>query len=388
MSAERSEVQMSPWRVFPVLRSANAVTKLFLAGLLLLLTAAGVAYAAQPPKPGITLGISPASQSIARGQAATYIVAITSTGGFTGTVTLSASGLPSGASAAFSPTSVALTSGSTRTSTLTISTTSSTPIAARTISVKGVSGNVNGTVSAGLTVNLPLSSTLMMSTTPASVTMAAGATAVFSVQLARTNFPGAVTFAVLGGLPAHATATFTPNPALGNTSTLQITTPTTAANASYTLFLVSYGKNLSGNTQYAYSSVSLVITASGKPFTISGNLADALAPGISRPLNLTLTNPNNKALSITNLTVTVQSVTRTAYAIAHSQPCTTADYAVVQYGGSYPLTVPANSSTSLSSLGVSTSARPKVSMLNTTLNQDGCKGATLTLAYSGSGQGS
>ncbi|MEV6416804.1 hypothetical protein [Kribbella sp. NPDC051718] len=379
---------MSRWRVLPAFRSAHAGTKLVIAGLLLVLTAAGVAYAAQPAKPGINLGISPASQSITRGKAATYTVAITSTGGFAGKVTLTASGLPSGASAAFSSSSVTLTSGSTGTSTLTISTTTSTPIASKTITVKGVSGSVNGTVSAGLTVNLPLSSSLTMTTTPASVTMAAGASAVYAVQLARTNFPGPVSFAVLGGLPAGATAAFTPNPTTGTTSTLQITTPAAAAAASYTLYLVSYGNNPSGTQQFAYSSVSLVVTAGGKPFTISGSPSGALAPGVSRPLNLTLTNPNNKPLSITNLTVTVQTVTRTAYAIAHSQPCTAADYAVVQYSGSYPLTVPANGSTSLSSLGVSTSAQPKVSMLNTALNQDGCKGVTLTLAYSGSGQGS
>jgi hypothetical protein len=379
---------MSPWRVFPALRSANTVTKLVLAGLLLLLTAAGIAYAAQPAKPGITLGISPASQSITRGQAATYTVAITSTGGFTGKVTLTATGLPSGASAAFSPSSVTLTSGSTGTSTLTVSTTSSTPIASSTITVKGVSGTVNGTVTAGLTVNQPLSSSLTMSTTPASVTMAPGATAVFTVQLARTNFPGSVTFAVLGGLPSGARATFAPNPTTGNSSALQITTPATASDGSFTLYLVSSGKDPGGTTRYAYASVGLVIAKAGNPFTISGNLSGALAPGLSRPLDLTLANPNKKPLSVTNLTVTVKTVTRTAYAIAHNQPCTTADYAVTQYSGSYPLTVPANGSASLSSLGVSTSARPQVSMLNTALNQDGCKGATLALAYSGSGQGS
>jgi hypothetical protein len=340
------------------------------------LTAAGIAYAAQPAKPGITLGISPASQSITRGQAATYTVAITSTGGFTGKVTLTATGLPSGASAAFSPSSVTLTSGSTGTSTLTVSTTSSTPIASSTITVKGVSGTVNGTVTAGLTVNQPLSSSLTMSTTPASVTMAPGATAVFTVQLARTNFPGSVTFAVLGGLPSGARATFAPNPTTGNSSALQITTPATASDGSFTLYLVSSGKDPGGTTRYAYASVGLVIAKAGNPFTISGNLPGALA------------NPNKKPLSVTNLTVTVKTVTRTAYAIAHNQPCTTADYAVTQYSGSYPLTVPANGSASLSSLGVSTSARPQVSMLNTALNQDGCKGATLALAYSGSGQGS
>ncbi|GAA0926277.1 hypothetical protein GCM10009554_06400 [Kribbella koreensis] len=379
---------MSPRRVFPALRSAHAATKLVIAGLLLLLTAAGVAFAAQPPKPGLTLGISPAGQSITRGQTATYTVAITSTGGFTGPVTLTTSGVPTGAAAAFSPPSVTLTSGSTGTATLTVSTTASTPIGQGTITVKGANGNVNGTVSAGLTVNQPLSSSLTMTTTPASVTLAPGSTAAYDVQLARTNLPGAVTFAVQGGLPAGATAAFTPNPTAGNSSTLQIATPATASSGTYTLRLVGSGTNPSGTTQYAYSSVDLVITANGKPFTISGNLAEPLAPGISRPLNLTLTNPNNKPLAITNLTATVQSVTRTAYAIAHNQPCTAADYAVTQYSGPYPLSAPANSSTSLADLGVAVSARPKVSMLNTPFNQDGCKGATLTLTYSGSGQGS
>jgi hypothetical protein len=140
--------------------------------------------------------------------------------------------------------------------------------------------------------------------------------------------------------------------------------------------------------QYAYANVGLVLNTSGKPFTISGSLSGALAPGISRPLDLTLVNPNKEPISITNLTVTVQSVTRTAYAIAHNQPCTAGDYAVAQYSGAYPLTVPGSSSASLSSLGVSPTAQPKVSMLNTAVNQDGCKGATLALAYSGSGQGS
>ncbi len=379
---------MSPRRVLPAFRSANAATKLFLAGVLLLLTAAGVAYGAQPAKPGITLGISPASQSITRGTAATYTVAITSTGGFTGKVNLTATGVPSGTTAAFSPSSVTLTSGSSGTSTLTISTTSSTPIASSTITIKGVSGSVTGAVSAGLTVNAPLSSALSMSATPASVTMAPGSTAVFTVQLTRTNLPGSVNFAVLGGLPSGAKATFTPNPTTGNSSSLQITTPATASDGSFTLYLVSSGKDPGGTTRYAYASVGLVIAKSGSPFTISGNLPGVLAPGLSSTLDLTLANPNKKPLSVTNLTVTVKTVTRTAYAVSHNQPCTTADYAVTQYSGSYPLTVPGNGSASLSSLGVSTSARPKVSMLNTAVNQDGCKGATLTLAYSGSGQGS
>jgi hypothetical protein len=268
-----------------------------------------------------------------------------------------------------------------------VTTTSSTPVGSTTITVNGVSGKVSGTVTAGLTVNYPISSSFSMSVTPASVTMAPGATAVYTVQLARTNFPGPVTFAVVGdGLPAGATA-FTPNPTTGNSSTLQISTAATTVDGSHTLYLVGSGPNPSGSTQYAYASVQLVISTTGSPFAISGNLSGLLAPGTSLPLDLTLANANKKALSVTNLTVTVRSVTRTSAAIAHNLPCAPADYAVTQYGGPYPLTVPASGSAALSSLGVASSARPKVAMLDTTTNQDGCKSATLTLAYSGSGQG-
>ena len=368
--------------------SRRAATQLLIAGLLLLLTAAGLAYAAQPPKPGITLGVSPASQSVTRGQSAGYTVTVTSTGGFTGAVSLSASGLPSGASAAFSPTSVTLTSGSTASTALTVSTSSTTPIGSVTITIKGVSGKLSETVNAGLTVNAPLSSTLAMTATPASVTLAPGSTAVFTVQLTRTNFPGPVTFGIAGGLPPGATAAFTPNPTTGNSSTLQITTSATTNDGTYPLSLVASGQNPAGVTQYAYANVQLVLLTTGKPFSISGNLSGPLAPGVTRPLDLTLTNPNKKQISVTNLTVTVQSVVRTSYAVSHNQPCGLADYKVTQYGGSYPLTVPGSGSASLSGLGIPSSGWPKVAMLDTATNQDGCKGATLTLAYSGSGQGS
>ncbi|HEY3716613.1 MAG TPA: hypothetical protein VGL39_18965 [Jatrophihabitantaceae bacterium] len=368
----------------PSTRTRRTATLLLIA-VLALLAAVGVAFAAQPAKPGITLQISPAGQSVTRGQSASYTVSATSTGGFTGSVSLSAGGLPSGASAAFAPTSVTLSSGSTTTSALTVTTTSTMPVGSYTLTVTGTSGKVSGSVNAGLTVNYPLSSSLTMTVTPASITMAPGAAAVYTVALARTNLPGAVAFSVAGGLPTGATATYSPNPTTGTSSTLQITTNSTTPGGTYDLYLVASGQDPGGTTRYAYANVQLVIATTGKPFTISGNLPGVLAPGMSVPLNLTLTNPNNKPLSITNLTVTVQSVTRAASA---TKPCGTADYSVTQYSGPYPLTVPANGSGSLTSLGVAQSSLPKVSMINAPTNQDGCKGATLTLAYSGSGQGS
>ncbi|MEU4195001.1 hypothetical protein AB0E69_24085 [Kribbella sp. NPDC026611] len=363
------------------------VVRFLIAGCCLLLAVAGLSYAAAPAKPGLTLGISPTSQSVTRGQTATYTVSVTSTGGYTGTVALTAAGVPSGATAGFNPSSVSLTSGGTAQTALTVSTSSSTPTGSVTITVQGTGSKVSGTIGAGLVVNPPLSSSLAMTATPASVTQAPGSAAVFTVQLTRTNLPGPLTLAVAGGLPSGATVAFTPNPVTGTSSTLQIGTSVQSDDGTYTLNLVASGKDPSGVTRSANVTVQLVLRSSIKEFAISGNLSGLLAPGVSRALELTLTNPNKKPISITNLTVTVRSVTRTPYAVAHNLPCAPADYQATQYTGTYPLTVPGETSASLNSLHVPQPVWPKVAMLDTASNQDGCKGATLTLAYAGSGQG-
>jgi hypothetical protein len=164
--------------------------------------------------------------------------------------------------------------------------------------------------------------------------------------------------------------------------------PDTASDDTYTLSLTASGNDPAGVTRSAYASVKLVVQTTGKDFAISGNLSGLLAPGISRPLDLTLTNPNKKPISVTNLTVALSSITRTPAAVAHSLPCGPADYRITQYGGTYPLTVPGNASRALSGLAVPQSIWPQVTLLDTATNQDGCKGATVKLAYSGAGSGS
>jgi hypothetical protein len=74
---------------------------------------------------GFAVSASPASGSVTAGQSATTTVTLTPTGGFTGTASLSCSGLPAGAACAFLPASIT-SNGSVATSTLTISTTART----------------------------------------------------------------------------------------------------------------------------------------------------------------------------------------------------------------------------------------------------------------------
>ncbi|HEY9138275.1 MAG TPA: DUF1349 domain-containing protein, partial [Terriglobus sp.] len=86
----------------------------------------------------------PSSQTVAQGNGANYTTTISALNGFTGTVNLAVSGLPTGATASFSPATVT-TSGN---STLAVTTASSTPIGTYTVTITGTSGSLSrsGTV--------------------------------------------------------------------------------------------------------------------------------------------------------------------------------------------------------------------------------------------------
>ena len=370
----------------PRRRKRTGIKAALVALLLLLASAGALIAAANNPKPGITVQVSPASQSVQQGQSAAYTVTLTSTGGFSGAVNLATAGLPAGAAGAFTPSSVTLNSGSTATATLNATTSAATPAGTNALTITGTSGKVSGSVDAGLTVNNKMSTAFSVAATPDSVTVPPGATAVYALQLTRNNFPNSVSFSVLGGLPAGATASFSPNPTTGNSSTLQVATTDATTKGTFSLSLVGTGKDSAGKAQYAYANVQLVMDSTIKQFVLSGNVPGALSPGTSAGLDLQISNPNNKSLSLTNLSVAIAGVTRSADAMAKNLACTAADFTVSQYSGPYPLVAPTGSS-SLSGLRVSTAAWPRVGMLDSSRNQDGCKGATLQLTYSGSGQG-
>jgi hypothetical protein len=93
-----------------------------------------------------TLSASPASQTIAPGGSTSYSVTISPVGGFTGQVTLSVSGLPSGATGSFTP------NPATASSTLSVTTSPSTPTGTYTVTITGVSGSLTHTTTVALTV--------------------------------------------------------------------------------------------------------------------------------------------------------------------------------------------------------------------------------------------
>jgi hypothetical protein len=118
-------------------------------------------------------------------------------------------------------------------------------------------------------------------------------------------------------------------------------------------------------------------------FMIEGNATGSISPGALSPLDLKITNPHDVSLSITDLTVTVQKVSAPNADNAHR--CSIGDFSVGQVSRGIAITIGAGASSTLSSLGVPRSTFPTVGMLERSVNQDGCKGALLTLGYSAFG---
>jgi hypothetical protein len=103
------------------------------------------------PAPDFSISANPSSQTVTAGNGTSYTTTIGALNGFSGSVSLSISGLPTGASGSFSPTSV---SGS-GTSTLSVTTASSTPAGSYSLTPTGTSGSLNHSTTVSLTVNTP-----------------------------------------------------------------------------------------------------------------------------------------------------------------------------------------------------------------------------------------
>ncbi len=96
--------------------------------------------------PDFSLSASPSSLSIAVSSTGTSTITVSDLNGFTGSVSLTASGLPTGVTASFNPTST------TSTSTLTLTVSASAVAGNSTVTVTGVSGSLTHTTTIALTV--------------------------------------------------------------------------------------------------------------------------------------------------------------------------------------------------------------------------------------------
>jgi subtilase family serine protease len=109
-------------------------------------TSAAAGPVGSAPAPDFSLSASPSSQTVKHGRSTSYTITVNALNGFKGSVSLSVSGLPSGASGTFSPNP---TSSS---STLSVRTSSSTSTGSYTLTITGTSGSLSHSAKVTLTV--------------------------------------------------------------------------------------------------------------------------------------------------------------------------------------------------------------------------------------------
>jgi hypothetical protein len=194
-----------------------------------------------PSTPDFFITGSPTSQTITAGGVASYTATVTAIAGFSDVVAFSASGLPSGASATFNPTSVT-GSGS---STMSVTTNTSTPTGAYPLTITGTTG----ALAHSTTVNLLVNRDFTISVSPASNTVLRGSFATYTVIINPVNgFTGTVNLSV-SGLDSRETATFNPAAVTGSGfSSLRVTTTKQAAKGTRTFTITGVSGSLSHST--------------------------------------------------------------------------------------------------------------------------------------------
>jgi hypothetical protein len=162
--------------------------------------------------PTFTLSAAPPSNAVDPGGSADYTVTVTPSGGFISPVTLSVlSGLPAGASAAFNPNPVIGTPD--WTSLLTVSTTAVTPPGSYTLTIQGSDGALTRTTTVELIVNG--AGDFSLGAAPQSRNVSAGRYTAYVVGVIPSGTFNLPVDLSISGLPARASASFSPNPVTG-----------------------------------------------------------------------------------------------------------------------------------------------------------------------------
>ena len=212
------------------------------------------------PGTGFSLASSVSSLSVTQGTSGTDTIAVTDLGGFTGTVSFTVSGLPSGVSAAFSPTST------TTSSVLTLTVGSSTTAGAYTVTVTGTSGNTTAPTSFTLNVVAATGTgTFTLKPSATSLSIAQGGSGTDTITVADVSpFTGSVAFAV-SGLPSGVSAAFSPTSST-TSSVLTLTVGSSVAAGNYAITVT----GTSGSLTPVTTTFTLTVTSTGTGgFTLS-----------------------------------------------------------------------------------------------------------------------
>jgi hypothetical protein len=239
------------------------------------LTHAGSAASATPisdvwkqATPDFTVTASPASLSVTQGTSGSSTISTTVSGGFNSAVSLSASGLPAGVTASFSPTSIAAPGSGSSTLTFTASSTATTGTVNVTVSASG--GGVTHTTVVALTITAAATPDFTVTASPTSISVVQGSSGTSTVSTTVSGgFNSAVSLSA-SALPAGVTASFSPTliaaPGSGS-STLTFTASSTATTGTVSVTVTATGGGVTHTT-----TISLTVTSAATPdFAVSAS---------------------------------------------------------------------------------------------------------------------
>lgn len=219
-----------------------------------------------------TFAATPPSQTVGQGSSTSFIATVTAQGSFASPVTLSVTGLPTGATASFSSNTITGSGDST----MTVQTTSSTPTGTYPLTILATS---MGSVAQTATVNLTVSAATPAATptfSPAGGTY----TTAQSVTISTTTSGATIRYTTNGSTPSETNGTVYSGPvSISSTTTLQaIAYETGYADSSVTSAAYTIGANSlpSGwsDTDIGAPGVAGSATYSSGTFTIQGSGAD------------------------------------------------------------------------------------------------------------------
>lgn len=312
---------------------------------------------APPPVPSIQVALVPNAVSAAPGGSASFTVNLTRAGGFTGAVTLTAEGLPTGVTIGNATIAAGATSAQ-----MTVNVAAGTAAGTSAVNIRATGTGVTAQV-APLSVTVTAAPGIAIALNPAALSVNQGAAGNFTVTLNRSGgFNGAVTLAA-EGLPANVTL---PNVTIAEGATTAQMTVTAGAAAAAGATNVTIRATGTGVTA-ATAALALTVTQPAG-FTMALNPGTLnIAQGAQGQSTLTVTRTGAFAAAVNlaasgapnGITVTFNpaSVTQTTSAITVAVGAGVAP-------GSYPITI----------TGTGTGVANQTATLNVTVTGGGGQG--------------
>ena len=297
------------------------------------------AIALSIPAPSFGLSSTASALTLGVGYNKPVEIAVTNPLNLVNKVSLAASGVPQGVTAAFATVNASTTS-------LTFTLASMAPPGIYAVTVKGTSGTASSTATIELTI-LPESFTLSPSLGSMTL-LVGGSSATSSIGVTGQNgFSGSVTFAA-SGVPSGVTATFSSASSQWK-SALTLTPGATAVPGNYTVKVTGTSGTLTGSTTIAVTipvpSFSLSSSSSSLTLLVGGSSASTTI-GVVNPIGLSNGNVN---LALSGLPAGVTSRLNWPSATSTSPIALTVTASASATPGTYPLTVTGTSGTAQNS---------------------------------------